>query len=157
MDTSSLKLNDFESFENFLFSEEERKLPEDEKWKKYVISDNTRILAKHYFIAPIPTSELKRIEEYQLCHYAYWMCISIFTPMSKMNFWTENNKIPSGRCYACAYANTCSTGCTSCPLQNHIFDCIPPYIDWGEYYSTNACAACAIKIATWPWVKETKR
>lgn len=160
MDTSSLKLNDFESFENFLFSEEERKLPEDEKWAKYIITKNIGGTNKSYFVAPIPLSKLGRIEEYQLCHYTYWTCIGIFNSPIKMDFWNANDTKPLGKCYACAYGRTYSStcnACINCPLQNHIHDCIPPYVEWEESYSIYSSRASAFKIATWPWVKETKR
>lgn len=59
-----LTLNDFESFDKFLFNNEEP------NWHKFKVLLNNR----RYFLPPI--EEPKEIEEYQLCHYAYWMCIA---------------------------------------------------------------------------------
>lgn len=151
MDTSSLKLNDFESFKNFLFTEKEQKLLETDKWKKYIANDEDY---NPMFIPPIINPHI--IEEFQLCHYAYWMCIATFCPWKKMDFYYMKVR-PHGSCYACAYTSPLYPSfkclCDKCPLKNHFatisHGCIPPFIFWKNEHTNRH----AKEIATWPWIE----
>lgn len=100
---SQIKLNDFMSFDYFLFGAEKR------DWATFLDFDGN-------FIPPIanPIS----IVQHQLCHYAFWMTIA------KNNLYRKP-RIPYGAyvpslCYACKYADLVAPSvdqCNFCPLE----------------------------------------
>lgn len=161
-----LKLNDFERFEDFLFTKEERALPDEEKWKKY-FDENCN------FIPPI--LEPCTIEEHQLCHYTYWKVIFTFR-LSRKPCFAEGN-MPKSKCYACEWCQS-NRFCEDLKLNDD--DCIQrcPIRFWsneasmqhfkqctqsGSYFNawflspehTNRFCMAQI-IATLPWTNMTK-
>lgn len=102
--SSQITLNDFESFDNFLFGDEKR------DWGTFFDYDGC-------FIAPItnPVS----IVQHQLCHYAYWMTIAKNHLSFKPHIVTLGHV--TQLCYACKYAQMISyvscKQCSVCPLK----------------------------------------
>lgn len=153
MERGELKLNDFEGFEKFLFTNNERKLPDKEKWKKY--------LDKGYdpkgFCSPI-TNPIENVE-FQLCHYAYWMVISVFNVHNKPRIVNDYIYI---HCYACHLKRNlfpnirCEIGC---PIKNwnhagkvsYCCDYDSYYTKWRDQEDGDR-ANLARLIATLEWV-----
>lgn len=108
---AKLNLNDFEGFEKYLGN----------NWDKYY--------KNCIFYPPIPNP--KKIAEYQLNHYAYWMVIKHFGLSHK----PYSNDSMSETCYACCYAmDRCKGVC--CPIKEWSKKgCLNPdsiYLNWGK-------------------------
>lgn len=135
MKYSQIHLNDFETFDNFLFGAGEK------DWGTFLDDEG-------YFIPPI--THPVNIAQHQLCHYAYWMTIAKndLTIKPRIRYGTY---VPHS-CYACKYAYFLSPDfadlCRFCPLvrdtsrhncgieYSHYLDC--PYVksyevsEWAE-------------------------
>lgn len=103
MTRAELKLNDFDGFDRFLFSEEEQL--DENRWKKYYFKDDDNIFRFH---PPIDCP--KKISEYQLNHYALWMVIYFFKLRRKPVFYGRK---PFAGCYACGF----NPGGPCCPIK----------------------------------------
>lgn len=120
---SKLKLNDFKSFENFLFTKEEKKKSKVQRWKKYISKSKTEEL-----LFKPPLSKPTTIEEFQLCHYAYWMFIAyVIKGTSKTPIFTSHISSPAANCYACEYTKQQPINynspegfdyCNACPVKS---------------------------------------
>lgn len=138
-----IHLNDFISFDNFLFGNWER------DWTKFLDEDE-------YFISPIANPV--NIAQYQLCHYAYWMTIAENDFRVKPCIISASLNINTLMCYACAYAKKISPNaniCHSCPLKKD-----PGKHKCGFEYSQWMCCLCenprdaqnwAEKVAKMTW------
>lgn len=141
MKYSQIHLNDFETFDNFLFGVGER------DWSTFLDDEG-------YFIPPIthPVS----ITQHQLCHYAYWMTIAKndLTIKPRIRYGTY---VPHS-CYACKYASFFISDaklCRFCPLvrdtsqhncgieYSHYLDC--------SYVKSYEVSEWAEKIAKMTW------
>lgn len=140
---SQIRLNDFASFDNFLFGAGKR------DWRKFLDKDE-------YFIPPIDSPA--DIVQYQLCHYAYWMTIA------KNNFESKPGIIGMSEvlysCYACAYAQEAATAhglmwrCILCPLKRRSRDrgeCGDEYFWFKNVTFIEAKPNWAEKIAKMTW------
>lgn len=104
---SKLRLNDFASFNKFLFKDS------GPNWNKFFDEKNS------VFCPPI--LKPKTIVEYQVNHYVLWMVISAFKLNAKPEIFVESADVPYHKCYACEYsakkANPYSIDCkTRCPI-----------------------------------------
>lgn len=113
MNTSNLKLNDFKSFEDFLFTEEEQKLYGLKRFDKFIKNVDGPCYAVR-----IPFSEsIETIEEFQLCHYLYWMCIAHTNCTIKPTISLQNGylMLVASHCFACEFAR--GHNCRHCPIR----------------------------------------
>lgn len=138
----TVNLNDFETFDRLLFNEDEMKLPEEERWKKFWDGESV--------VIPIPMRP-DTVEEHQFCHYVYWMTIwakkLIYKPPIMRRFGTgegsEEGMRSLARCFACAYKIKVRG---KCPIAE--FDCRSsdsncatkpgPYNEWFDHASVLA-------------------
>lgn len=112
-----LKLNDFDSFDAFLFG---GKTPD---WRRFYDKEMDT------FFPPIdyPT----HIAEYQLNHYTMWMVVSTFALWDKP-YHFNGGHIPVARCYACdykrryGYQGSCECRCPLV-LGGYVSGCGKPY------------------------------
>lgn len=140
MKRSALRLNDFDGFERFLFTDVEMDLPTNERWYKYFSYSLKEGDPRFYQ----PIFDPKTIEEFQLCHYAYWMVIYTFELYQKPNIWNGDRSILLN-CYACAFEDILidisnkSTAVCSCPIKkwcNRFYNCADlgePFQRWGGF------------------------
>jgi len=143
MTKPDIHLNDFGSFDRYLFGDG------DVDWEKFSHWRNVGWI----FTPPIlrPISKV----EYQLDHYALWMTIAHNNPLIKPIF-SDNAVRPYSRCYACQYKRDkygVNKYCLRyCPLINvEAFYCIKPYREWGDTDDEDYAAQQAEIIARIPW------
>lgn len=102
----TVNLNDFETFDRLLFNEDEMKLPEKERWKKFWDGETV--------VVPIPMYP-DTIEEYQLCHYAYWMTIAEHPWLKTTPPILAPGPVRHGN-YDCEYVDRTGKACRGCPV-----------------------------------------
>lgn len=155
MKRSELRLNDFDGFERFLFTDVEMDLPAYERWYKYfswsLIEGDPR------FYQPI--YEPKTIEEFQLCHYAYWMVIYVFELFKKPEIWDSafHNRT---KCYACLYEymwltiHNISFIKPLCPCPIKVWRASPCFIAYSEFkeWQRDKNPDRAKRIAMYEWM-----
>lgn len=158
---SHINLNDFASFDHFLFGVGEK------DWRTFLDVDSDY----YYFIPPITNPV--GIVQHQLCHYAFWMTIAKNNLKEKPRI-TEGAHVPS-TCYACKYANLLTESailgsaiqtmdhiCNFCPLKkdSHHSRCGDEYYHYMHCTRTsqlNEASEWAEKIAKIIWKNPTKR
>lgn len=140
-----IALNDFVSFDNFLFGDKRR------DWSTFLNCDDD-------FISPIavPTDIIQN----QLCHYAYWMTIAKNNLREKP--WIISADHIYYSCYACYYATAMTRGaflsiCEMCPLKKERFapQCGNEYRRFKNALSDEERSEWAEKVAKIIW-KEPK-
>lgn len=144
MNKPKIYLNDFESFDRYLFGDENA------NWSKFYH------FREHYswmFTPPIlwPVNEV----EYQLDHYTLWMTIAYNNPLLKPIF-DDVSTEPFCRCYACSYklrrygANgKCVPHCPlTCAEKGN---CVKIYREWSDTHDKEYASRLAIDIARIPW------
>lgn len=117
----TMQLNDFEAFDRILFNENEVKLPEDERWKKFYHADEGAIYI------PLP-EEPKTEVEFQFCHYIYWMtigaCQLVKKPIIYFKFADKSFVYhPYLSCFACEYKLQVKEGGRPCDCPIKRFFC----------------------------------
>lgn len=142
----TLSLNNFDAFDHILFNEDEMKLPENERWKKFYHADEGAIYI------PLP-EEPKTEVEFQFCHYIYWMtigaCLLDRKPAIYFKFADKSFVYrPYLDCFACEYKQRMrEEGCPcDCPIKRFccgdpnkscVGDPESPYLRW-RYEPWNA-------------------
>lgn len=106
-------------FEKELFTDEERELEDEVKWSKYYDKESETFLPP-YTLEEIKTDPKTQLEKFHICHYAYWMVISFFTPFTKPDI--QKGDAPDSNCYACEYAQNKKdlkdiSKCEKCPIE----------------------------------------
>lgn len=155
MNRSELRLNDFDGFEQFLFTDVEMDLPAIERWCKYFGYGLKEGEPRFYQ----PIYEPETIEEFQLCHYAYWMVIYIYELDKKPNIWNSafHNRT---KCYACLYEYmwlaihniSLIERCCLCPIK--VWRVCPCFIASSEFkeWQCDGNPDRAKRIAMYEWV-----
>lgn len=144
MNTSQLKLNDFEGFNRAIFR------GRDPKWESLY----NQVSDTFYPPIPYPKSEV----EHQLDHYALWMTMAHYGLISKpKNFKRRSFLVPyalepHNYCYACEWqilvyhtpVNYC--GAKPCPLASsgRGFACGPDWANW--VHLTTYSSGCLYEI-----------
>lgn len=102
-------------FEKELFTDEERELEDRKKWGKYYDKESESFLPP-YTLEEIKMDPKTQLEKFHICHYAYWMVISFFTPFTKPKI--QKGDAPDSYCYACEYAEDMDEDkCEECPIE----------------------------------------
>lgn len=140
MKRTDLRLNDFDGFERFLFTDAEMEMPEEERWRKYFGRGMKE--GDPQFYQPIYYPET--IEEFQCCHYAFWMVIFVYGLEEKPNIWNAERQ-PENRCYACEYEEYIY----NVLISDHtgIVGCICPVKQWG--YNATRCTQANSAFSQW--------
>lgn len=101
--TEELSLNDFETFNRFLFGEKEH------DWRCFLVFED----GASSFAPPIMYPDT--IEEYQLCHYAYWMTIAEHPWLKTTPPILAPGPVRHGN-YDCEYVDRMGKACRGCPV-----------------------------------------
>lgn len=143
MPYSQIHLNNFTSFDHFLFGVEEK------DWRIF--------LDEGYFIPPIANPV--NIAQHQLCHYTYWMTIAKNNLKDKPRI-VHGAYVPS-LCYACKYADLLAKSadiCSFCPLEtdSRRFKCGKEFSNYinctrDKSFTSNEASEWAEKIAKIIW------
>lgn len=143
MNQPEIRLNDFESFDRYLFGEGAV------NWEKFY-----HVVGYSWIFTP-PILHPVTEAEYQLDHYALWMAIARNSPFKKPIF-SDDAVRPFYRCYACQYKRDkygANKACLLyCPLINaEELNCVEPYRKWANTDDEEYATYQATCIARIPW------